>query len=95
MKRLAEELAKCRQSGFAKDLGEMNPGINAVAAPVFGPQGKMIGSMFIVGTFVKSLADQYGHKVATYAREVSSLLGTEVEEIYEKANREKEKEKRL
>lgn len=88
---LTEELSKCRKLGFAKDLGEMNPGINAVAAPVFGPRGKLIGSMFIVGTFVRNLADQYGHKLATYAREVSSLLGTEVEKIYTKGGKEKEK----
>jgi DNA-binding IclR family transcriptional regulator len=91
MGRLTDELAKCRQWGFAKDLGEMNPGINVVAAPVFGPRGKLIGSMFIVGTFVRNLADQYGHKVATYAGEVSSLLGTEVEKIYTRVRREKEK----
>ena len=85
MERLEGEFARCRQLGFAQDIGEMDPRFNAVAAPVFGLRGKLIASIFVVGIFGERLVGKYGHKVAECARKVSYNFGADVDQIYEKA----------
>ena len=65
-------------------MGELNPGINVIASPVFDSQEQLIGSMFIMGTFQKSFVEKYGPIVAESARQFSSLLGADVKEIYGK-----------
>jgi len=73
--RLEKELAQCRQTGFAFDIGELHPGINVVASPVFDSQKKLIGSMFIMGTFPESCIDEYGYIIAENAGKFSDMLG--------------------
>jgi len=80
--RLETELAQCREVGFAFDINELNPGINAVAAPVFASQEKLIGSLFIIGTFSKTLIKKYGALVADGAKNFSSMLGADIEQIF-------------
>jgi DNA-binding IclR family transcriptional regulator len=73
--RLEQELAMCREVGFAADLGDMKAGIHAVASAVFGPSGKLIGSLVVLGTFPKESAAGYGAQVAEAAREFSESIG--------------------
>jgi DNA-binding IclR family transcriptional regulator len=73
--RLEEELAGCRKTGFAIDLGEMKVGIHAAASPVFGPSGKLVGSIVLMGTFPKQLSEKYGSQVAEMARGFSETIG--------------------
>jgi DNA-binding IclR family transcriptional regulator len=82
--RLKTELAQCRNSGYAFDIGELNAGINVIAAPVFDSQEHLVGSMFIMGTFQKSLVDKYGPIVAESAKQCSVMLGADIKEIYGK-----------
>jgi DNA-binding IclR family transcriptional regulator len=72
--RLKTELAKCRQTGFAFDMGELNPGINVIASPVFNSH-ELIGSMYIMGTFPESRVKEYGAIVAEHAERFSAKLG--------------------
>ncbi len=74
-KRLRAELAACRGTGFAADVGEMQSGVSAVAAPVAAAGGKVVGALFLVGTFPAEDVDTFGPLVAVRAREVSRLLG--------------------
>jgi DNA-binding IclR family transcriptional regulator len=73
--RIELELAQCRETGFAVDLGEMQVGVHAVAAPVFGLGGKLVGSLAVVGTFPRKRAEEYGREVAHAASEFSKLIG--------------------
>jgi DNA-binding IclR family transcriptional regulator len=73
--RLEKELARCRQTGFAVDLGEMKTGIHAVAAPVFGPSRKLIGSIVVMGTFPRQFSERYGSQVAKIGKKFSETLG--------------------
>jgi DNA-binding IclR family transcriptional regulator len=73
--RLEREMAECRKAGFAVDLGGMKGGVHAVASPVFGPSGKLIGSLAVVGTFPKESAERYGSDVAAAAKRFSELIG--------------------
>ncbi|MBU1741078.1 MAG: IclR family transcriptional regulator, partial [Proteobacteria bacterium] len=60
MPALKKELAECRDRGFATDAGGLQPGVNAVSAPVFGPGNVVIGCLILIGTFPKNLMDRYG-----------------------------------
>jgi DNA-binding IclR family transcriptional regulator len=73
--RVEQELAQSRRNGFAVDFGEMQVGVHAVAAPVFGPGEKLIGSLAVVGTFPKEIAEEYGRDVAEAAGEFSKSIG--------------------
>lgn len=73
--RLEIELAECRQTGFAFDMGELNAGINVIASPVFDSQERLIGSIFIMGTFPESCVEEYGRIVAEHAGKFSAMLG--------------------
>jgi DNA-binding IclR family transcriptional regulator len=73
--RLEREMAQCRKTGYATDLGEMIGGIHAVASPVFGPNGKLIGSLVVTGTFTKDSARSYGNSVAAAATKFSEFIG--------------------
>jgi DNA-binding IclR family transcriptional regulator len=82
MKRLREELTKCRQLGYAQDVGEITAGVNFVSAPVFGVQGKIIGCIILIGTFGNRLIQKYGPRTVDVAREVSYKLGADVRTLY-------------
>ncbi len=73
--RLKTELAMCRKNGYAVDPGEMHTGIRAVAAPMFGPDTRLTGSLVVMGTFPEDLSDAYGVQVARVARDFSQAIG--------------------
>lgn len=83
LKRLKGELTKCRQLGYALDMGEITTGVNFISAPVFGLQEKIIGCIILIGTFSKTLVEQYGPKTADVARRISYRLGADVKKIYQ------------
>jgi hypothetical protein len=75
MKRLREEFARCRESGFAHDIGEVTPGVTVISAPVFGLREKLIGCVGLIGAYPKSEIDEYGAKVASVAKQISHKMG--------------------
>jgi len=75
-RRFDAELARCREMGYAFDMGELNPGINVIASPVFDAHEYPKGCMFVMGTFPESLVEEYGPLVAESARRLSSMLGS-------------------
>lgn len=82
--RLDVELARCREMGYAFDMGELNAGINVIAAPVFDSQDRPVGSLFIMGTFSESRVEEYGAVVADSARQFSEAIGANVMRAYGK-----------
>lgn len=82
LKRLREELRKCRELGYAQDVGEVTPGVNFVSAPAFGVQGKVIGCIILIGTFPETIIDAYGCRTADVARQISYKLGADVKKIF-------------
>lgn len=77
--RLDEELAQCRRDGFALDLGEMKPGLNSVAATVFGPSETPIGYIALIGLFSSEEAREYGASVCEAAKTLSRQLGARMD----------------
>lgn len=81
-KRLEGEIKQCCQNGYAVDMGELNPGINVIASPLFDSQGSLFGSMFIMGTFSESCVPEYGSIVANVAKQFSAMLGADISQTY-------------
>jgi DNA-binding IclR family transcriptional regulator len=79
--RLEQELEACRASGFSYDLGGLQAGINAVSVPVFGPKGRLMGCLILMGPFPEGLIAVYGPKVAGMARRISSAFGANAESL--------------
>ena len=71
-----EELDSVRQTGFARDPGEFAKGVNAVAAPVFGPGQQVLGVLLLFGTFPRARMEKLGRKIADAARHISQKLGS-------------------
>jgi len=78
--RLEKELAQCRRNGFAEDLGDVNQGLNVVAAPVFGPNRVPIGFVEAFILFSAKAAHRLGPAVAKAGKTLSRQLGAEVDE---------------
>ncbi len=83
--RLYNELKRCREEGFAYDIGELSPGINAIASPVFNAQSNVIGSIFIIGTFQEQQVEGFGREVFKAALNISKMLGAEAERLFSSA----------
>ncbi|MCL5405961.1 MAG: IclR family transcriptional regulator [Deltaproteobacteria bacterium] len=81
MARLREELEECRKTGYAYDAGEINPGIMAISAPVFGANGDILGCIILLGAFPKTRIRSCGPKVAAAAGSISRKLGADPDSI--------------
>jgi DNA-binding IclR family transcriptional regulator len=79
---IEEEVEECRRLGYAKDLGQVHHGINAVASPLFGSDANPIGCVIVVGTFSAAMADPFGENTAATAQKLSVLLGPSIESVY-------------
>jgi DNA-binding IclR family transcriptional regulator len=77
MNRLNEELEKCRESGFACDMGMVTPGVTIISSPVFGPGENLIGCVMAIGTCSEDKVREVGPKVANTARLISQRLGAQ------------------
>jgi DNA-binding IclR family transcriptional regulator len=75
MDKVREEIEQCRRKGFGKDHGSMQHGVNAVAAPVFGPKGDVFGFVLAIGTYPAGLMDNYGTLAAKAAQGITQSLG--------------------
>jgi len=80
--RLEGEIVQCREDGYAVDMGELNPGINVIASPLFDSQGSLFGSFFIMGTFAELHISEYGSTVKEIAQQFSAMLGADVDKMY-------------
>jgi DNA-binding IclR family transcriptional regulator len=85
-KRLDNEVRQCRENGYAVDMGELNPGINVIASPLFDAQGSLIGTVFIMGTFSEARIHEHGSTVAEIAKQFSAMLGADIEKTFGRTN---------
>jgi len=57
--RLKKELARIRESGYAESEGESIVGTHGIAAPIFAPSGRVVGS---IGVSVPTLRAEKGNR---------------------------------
>ncbi|MBI5584341.1 MAG: IclR family transcriptional regulator [Deltaproteobacteria bacterium] len=77
--KVMEDIARCRRDWFAEDLEETAPGLNAVAAPVLGPNGRPIGYIVVLGLASAEAARQSGPLVAAAGKSLSRQLGAGID----------------
>lgn len=71
-----KELEKVKEQGYALDARELEEHMECVGAPVFGPDGSVIGAISVSSLYQPSEDyERLGALVAEKAREVSKLLG--------------------
>ena len=75
--RLTKEINVCRSRGYALDMGDLQPGIHAAAAPVLTVGNRVAGAVIAVGTFPKEAAPTIGEKVRKAAQAISRAMGAE------------------
>jgi IclR family transcriptional regulator, acetate operon repressor len=76
--RLRRELAQARERGYAQALGEIEEGLNAVAAPIYDAAGAVVAAVSISGPAYRVTADRIpdlGALVVGAAAKISSRLG--------------------
>ena len=76
--KLIKEIAEYQQNGFAEDLEETTPGLNAIAAAVIDANQRPVGDIVALGLESADVARQCGPIVATAARRLSRKLGAVV-----------------
>jgi DNA-binding IclR family transcriptional regulator len=76
---LREELSDIRRKGFAVSIGERVPGTFGVAAPFFGHDNQVAGSISVTGPLVRFSDDavaKYSTLIIPMAREISIRFGS-------------------
>ncbi len=75
--RFRRHLETVRAKGFAQALGELEIGLDAVAAPVFGRSGDVVAAVGISGPSgrIKGELPQLGSLIRDHAQALSSVLG--------------------
>jgi DNA-binding IclR family transcriptional regulator len=73
--RLEKELARCRRDGFALELGDIQQGVNAIAAAVLDQNGRPVGYITIVGFFSGEQASRLGQLAAGAVKVISKESG--------------------
>lgn len=74
----AEELARIRERGYATSHDELLQGATAIAAPFFGTDGQVAGSLAVFGPSARLSAGriaEYGQLLVASAGQISNLLG--------------------
>jgi DNA-binding IclR family transcriptional regulator len=80
--RLAAELDEVRRRGFATAVGEREPDLNAIAAPVFGPDGSLAGIVGVQGPgsrFHSAAINEATRMLAAISMAMSHALGFDPE----------------
>jgi DNA-binding IclR family transcriptional regulator len=73
--RLQNELIQCRRKGFALELGDIQPGMNAIAAPIIYQNNYPVGYLTIVGFFTEEEAQKLGPMAVDAAKIISREAG--------------------
>lgn len=79
---LGKELARVRQRGYALARGQRNLGTVGLAAPIWGPDGRVIGSLILAmpeSRFDRRAEKRLAELVVRHARQLTERIGGRVE----------------
>jgi len=82
--RLLQDLVQCRRTGFATETGDIQKGMNAVAAPLLDQNSHPIGFITIVGFFTEEKTTKLGLLAVDAAKTISKEAGHLI--FWQKAN---------
>jgi len=83
--KLQRELAQCRRDGFTLELGDIQKGMKAVAAPVLDQNSYPVGYVTIVGFFTEEDALKLGPLAVDAVKTISKEVGHMI--LWQKANK--------
>jgi DNA-binding IclR family transcriptional regulator len=83
--RLHRELVQCRRTGFALESGDIQKGMNGVAAPILDQNSYPIGYVTIVGFFTEEEAIKLGPLAVEAVKSISKELGHMI--LWQKTNK--------
>ena len=72
-------LSEVRRSGWAQSVGEREPGVASVSAPVRGPSGRVLAALSISGPIERmgrQPGRQHGPSVMAAANRLTEFLST-------------------
>lgn len=75
---IRHKLAQVREAGYAISLGEFRPGVNSIAAPIWGADGRAVASVVINGPEERLSAERLrslAANVTATAVQISEALG--------------------
>jgi IclR family transcriptional regulator, acetate operon repressor len=75
---LERQLAKVRRQGYSCTKGQRIPGAVGIAAPVFGPPGRVVGNISVTipeQRFDAALAHRIGGMLVEHAARISAAIG--------------------
>ena len=75
-KRLTRELARVRRQGWAQDKGEYSPSIQAFAAPIVDPEGRMIAALSV--PFLTGASPDRQEQIRAAVIAAAAAIGTDV-----------------
>jgi DNA-binding IclR family transcriptional regulator len=73
--RLESDMAQCRRNGFAIELGDIFPGVNAVGVPLLEQTNRPVGYITVVGFFTEEEAHKLGPLAVQAGKELSRKAG--------------------
>jgi DNA-binding IclR family transcriptional regulator len=73
--KLRQDLAQCRRTGFALELGDIQRGVNAIAVPIPDQNKYPIGFVTIVGFFTEEEAMKLGPLAVEAVKTISKEAG--------------------
>lgn len=73
--KLRKEIAECRRSGFALELGDIHPGMNAIAVPILDKNNYPTSYITIAGFFTREEALQIGPLAVAAVKTISKEAG--------------------
>lgn len=73
--KLFKELERCRRTGFALELGDIQPGMNAIASPILDQNRYPAGYITVVGFFKETDAGNLGPLAVDAAKALSREAG--------------------
>lgn len=72
-KEFRAQLTKIKKAGFAETIGRMNPGMHSIAVPITREDGKVIGSLLMLGSAAKNEIER-AHSVIPLLSEKSKQV---------------------
>lgn len=76
--KLKKEADLTRKRGYSLDDEEYHPGVRCIAAPVFGPDGRVVAAIGVTASVVRFTPErvpEMAEKIGRSAAELSSLIG--------------------
>ena len=76
--RLRQQIITAKREGWADSVGEREPGVSSVSAPILGPYDALIGVVSVSGPLSRIGrvgAKRYASAVVATAREIETALG--------------------